>query len=125
MKKYWSAGVESDLLDEIIKGRKIIEGRLNRGKFRDCKIGDIICLRRDFNDDPEKDSVSDSARVLITNIIKYKNFKTLLEEVGYKNAIPTASSIEEAYNEYLKYYSEIDQNKFGVVAIEIKIIYYT
>ena len=43
----WESGRESALLDEIIAGRKTVEGRLNRSKFAQYKVGDTIKLRRD------------------------------------------------------------------------------
>ena len=48
--KVWESGRESSLLDDIIAGRKIIEGRLNRGKFAKYSVGDIVSLRRDHRD---------------------------------------------------------------------------
>ena len=38
--KTWHSGRESQLLDEMIAGRKTIEGRLNREKFADYAVGD-------------------------------------------------------------------------------------
>ena len=48
--KTWESGRESGLLDEIIAGRKTIEGRLNRGKFAEYQPGDQVWLRRDYRD---------------------------------------------------------------------------
>lgn len=44
----WYSGRESGLLDDIIAGRKTIEGRLNKGKFAKYKAGDMVSLRRDI-----------------------------------------------------------------------------
>ena len=50
MSNIWESGRESRLLDEMIAGRKTIEGRLCRGKFAQYAPGDIVNLRRDFRD---------------------------------------------------------------------------
>ena len=49
--KMWKSGRESELLDDIIAGRKTIEGRLNRGKFAEYAVGDRISLGRDYRND--------------------------------------------------------------------------
>ena len=49
--KIWKSGRESALLDDVIAGRKTIEGRLNRGKFAEYSVGDAISLRRDYRDE--------------------------------------------------------------------------
>ena len=46
--KIWKSGCESELLDDIIAGRKTI---LNRGKFAEYAVGDVISLRRDYRND--------------------------------------------------------------------------
>lgn len=44
----WESGRESKLLDDIIAGRKTVEGRLKRGKFAEYRADDVIALRRDI-----------------------------------------------------------------------------
>jgi len=46
----WESGRESNLLDDIIAGRKTIEGRLNRDKFAKYTVSDQVWLRRDHRD---------------------------------------------------------------------------
>ena len=118
----WESGRESNLLDYIIAGRKTIEGRLNRDKFAKYKIGDEIWLRRDVRDADGTlhDGEPHVALVKIIDIHHYKTFLELTTAEDFKKVIPYAKSAKQAADEYNKYYSNKDQKKFGILAIEIK-----
>lgn len=118
----WHSGRESSLLDEIISGRKTIEGRLNRGKFALYQVGDIISLRRDYRDEDGVlcDGEPDAAFVEVAAVRKYKTFFDMVETEGYARVIPYATSAREAADEYDKYYSAEDQRAYGVLAIEVR-----
>lgn len=122
--KLWVSGRESLLLDDIIAGRKTIEGRLNKGKFAEYAIGDIISLRRDYRDASGvlHDGEPDAAFVKIVAIRKYKTFLDLTKTENYKRVIPSAASAEAAAEVYNKYYSAEDQKEYNVLAIEVSII---
>lgn len=124
MARVWEAGRESKLLDDIIAGRKTIEGRLNRGKFADYHVGDVVKLRRDHRDAQGllHDGEPDTARVEIIAIRQYETFLEMVTTEGYKKVIPSARSAREAAAEYDKFYSTTDQVKYGVLAIEVKVI---
>ena len=117
----WESGRESGLLDDIIAGRKTIEGRLNKGKFAEYAIGDTVSLRRDIRseDDVLHDGEPHAAQVEITAIRQYPDFLSMVQAEGYKKVIPSAKGAEDAAAEYTKYYSPDDQARCGVLAIEI------
>lgn len=119
---HWESGRESGLLDDIIAGRKTIEGRLNKGKFADYKVGDTISLRRDIRDATGvlRDGRPGAAQVQILAIRKYASFFSMVSEEGYKSVIPSATSPKAAADEYNKFYTAEDQRAYGVLAIEIK-----
>ncbi len=118
----WESGRESALLDEIIAGRKTIEGRLNRGKFADYKPGDVVKLRRDIRlpDGTLQDGEPDAASVEVVAVRRYTNFLDMVTAEGFQKVIPSAGSAQEAADEYNKYYSAEDQARYGVLAVEIK-----
>jgi ASC-1-like (ASCH) protein len=118
----WESGRESTLLDDIIAGRKTIEGRLNKGKFADYNVGDTVSLRRDIRGDDGilRDGEPDAARVTIVAIRNYPDFVTMVTNEGFKQVIPNAASAQEAADEYNKYYSLEDQKRYGVLAIEVR-----
>jgi len=118
----WSSGRESRLLDDIIAGRKTIEGRLNRDKFAQYKAGDIVFLRRDKRGDDGilRDGEPDAARVEVIAVRHYPNFISMVTNEGYEKVIPFAKSAQEAADEYNKYYSATDQAQYGVLAVEVR-----
>ncbi len=122
--RVWESGRESNLLDDIIVGRKTIEGRLNRGKFAEYSVGDIVSLRRDYRDAKGVllDGESHAAQVKVVAIRRYEKFIDMVESENYKSVIPSANSAEEAAEIYDRYYSLEDQNKYGVLAIEVEYI---
>jgi ASC-1-like (ASCH) protein len=119
----WESGRESRLLDDIIAGRKTIEGRLNKGKFADYRPGDVVKLRRDYRDEQGLlcDGELDVARVEILAIRHYPSFFAMVAAEGYERIIPDAQNAQEAANEYDKYYSAEDQTRHGVLAVEVQL----
>ncbi len=118
----WQSGRESSLLDDIIAGRKTIEGRLNKGKFAEYKVGDTVSLRRDIrgSDGILRDGEPNAVTVEVVAIRNYSGFLTMVEAEGFRKVIPLATSAKDAADEYNKYYSAEDQRTFGVLAIEVR-----
>lgn len=120
----WESGRESHLLDDIIAGRKTIEGRLNRDKFAKYKPGDQVWLRRDYRDENGILQNGEPRQVLV-EVLAVRRYGTSIAMVtteGFKKVIPYASSAKEAAAEYDKYYSAKDQAKYGVLAIEFRVL---
>ena len=117
----WESGRESRLLDDIIAGRKTIEGRLNKGKFADYRIGDLVWLRRDYRDEDGilYDGEPRACLVKIVDIRQYASFLDLARTEDFKTVIPYAETPKQAADEYNKFYSSEDQAKYGVLAIQI------
>lgn len=120
----WESGRESGLLDDIIAGRKTIEGRLNKDKFAQYKRGDTVSLRRDIRgeDGTLVDGETGAASVEIVAIRHYKTFIEMVSAEGFAKVIPSAGTAQEAADEYNKYYSTEDQARYGVLGIEIRCI---
>ena len=92
----------------ILNGQKIIEGRLNKDKFKDLKIGDILLIgpaRKIFN---------------IERISIYENFRDMLSKEGVHNVVPNKDTVEEAVEVYYNFYTKEQEKEFGVLAIKIK-----
>jgi ASC-1-like (ASCH) protein len=96
----------------IKKGKKKIEGRLNKGKFKELKVNDIIKFKHGF----------DSVIVKITKINKYKSFKEYLVKEQLKTTLPKIKTIDAGVSVYRKFYSEEDEIKFGILAIHIELL---
>ncbi len=99
----------------ITLGLKTIEGRLNKGRFASMKVGDIIIWHNeDFK-----------AREIYTKIVAkrtYKCFSEYLKEEGLKNCLPGILSLEHGLSVYYKYFTRADEDKYGIIAIEIKLL---
>lgn len=92
----------------VINGLKTVEGRLNKGKFAEIEIGDVLIMR------PE----GKKFRVIGKRI--YKTFKEMIESEGIKNVLPDKDNMADAIKAYRKFYRESAEKKFGVLAIRIK-----
>jgi ASC-1-like (ASCH) protein len=119
----WHSGRESRLLDLMKLGEKTIEGRLNRDKFAEYKVGDEIWLRRDYRDENGElqDGEHDQLRVIVVAVHKYSDFHEMFKHEDFKKALPDATSVEEATSAYQTYYSLEDQARYGVLAIHIAV----
>jgi ASC-1-like (ASCH) protein len=96
-------------------GLKTVEGRLNKGRFNDMEIGDII----EWHNEDFKE------RKILTKIIeknKYKTFEEYLVSEGLSACLPGIPSLEHGLSVYFKYFSKEKESEFGVVAIKIKVI---
>ena len=98
-------------------GLKTVEGRKNKGKFKEMKVGDIIEWKNE-------DFKPRSFLTQITGKAEYPNFKTYLEIEGLDKCLPNMEKygIEHGLSVYYKYYTKEDEKAFGVVAIRLKVI---
>lgn len=94
--------------------KKIIEGRLCKGKFELMKKGDFINVI--------KSNENDILTAKIKRISKYSCFKQMLISEGLRNVLPNIQKLEKGVGIYEQFYSKEDQKQFGVLAIKIKII---
>jgi len=90
----------------ILSGKKTVEGRLNKGKSKEIEIGGIL----NINNEVEFEVVG--KRI-------YSSFREMIEKEGIEKTIPDKKSVEEAVGVYRRFYTLEEENKFGVVAIEI------
>jgi ASC-1-like (ASCH) protein len=100
--------VKEPYLSFILNGQKTIEGRLNKGKFKDLKIGDILLIG------PEE------KEYIIERTTFYYSFKEMIQKEGIKNVIPDKNNIEDAEAVYYEFYTKEEEKEFGVLAIKIK-----
>lgn len=111
-------GIESSLVEEMRKGNKHIEGRLGKAKFLKLKEGDLLSVREDlWYDGKIIDSFSNSLTVKINQILHFESFIEMLSSVDFKDAIPSARTLEDALGVYRKYYTTKDEQEYGVIAI--------
>ena len=97
-------------------GLKTVEGRKNKGKWKDMKIGEIIeWYNLDFLE-----------RKFTTRVIgksTYSTFREYLENEGLDRCLPGINpdyGMEHALSVYYKYFTKEDELEYGVVAIRLE-----
>ena len=99
----------------ISLGLKTLEGRKNKGKFKDMQVGDIIQW---YNNDFKE-------RKILTKIIgkaDYRTFEEYLTTEGLDKCLPGIPSLEHGLSVYFKYFTKEEESEFGVVAIRLKLL---
>ena len=102
--------LDSDIFEIVKNGTKTIELRLYDEKRRKLKVGDtLVFLKRP--DDIEQ------IKTKITNLEVYKNFKELIKHYEMKELYLESYTKEMFLEELKRFYTEEDQEKYGVLAI--------
>ncbi|KKR07302.1 MAG: hypothetical protein UT32_C0013G0021 [Parcubacteria group bacterium GW2011_GWC2_39_14] len=99
--------VQEPYFSYILSGAKSVEGRLNKGKFQEAEVGDVL-------------EINEVSNYKIVGKRVYKTFAEMIEKEGVKKVIPGASSVEMAVSVYYQFYTKEQEKEFGVVAIEIE-----
>jgi ASC-1-like (ASCH) protein len=111
MSNYKTINISEPWFTYIQQGKKVIEGRLNKGTFKSLKKGEIITCcneKKSFN-------------VKIINIKHYNSFEEYLIMEGLKRTLPNIKTLQDGLDIYYKYYNKADEQKYKVLAIYIKL----
>lgn len=107
--------LDKDVFEVVKNGIKNVEVRVNDEKRRSMKIGDkIIFLKRPLEEEK-----------LLTKIVglkTFKNFNELVNEYEIERLYLDTFTKEEFIELLGRFYSEEEQEKYGVVAIEFEVI---
>ena len=107
--------LDSDIFDIVSSGSKDVEIRLNDEKRRQLKVGDtLVFLRR-------PDDV-DSVKATITNLVYLNSFEDVFNNYEMKRVYLENTSKEDYINLMKRFYSDEEVSKYGVLAIEFKLI---
>ena len=98
---------------KIASGKKVIESRLYDEKRQQIAIGDEIEFSE--NDHPEH-----SVHTQVKGLLRYKSFKDLFAD--HEPAFFGGENREFLFNEIKQFYSDEDEQKYGVVGIRIAVI---
>ena len=101
-----------DFAFQAIKNKeKDIEVRLNDDKRRKIKIGDTITFHHL--------DTGETIKVKVINLYEFKTFKELFDQFDYKRI---GVNKEDTYKIMDSFYSEEEQEKYGALGIQIKLI---
>ncbi len=93
---------------------KTIEGRLNKGDFKDLRINDIILWTND------EFGFHREFRTKIIAKNRYDSFESYLFNEGLNNCLPGIDNIEDGLKIYFKYYTKEQEREHGILALELK-----
>lgn len=96
-------------------GSKQVEGRLNKGDFKEMEVDDFILFHNsDF----------DFKRECLCKVSykrEYNSFEEYLNSEGMYRCLPGVNTLEEGVSIYHKYYSVEQENRNGIVAIGLTV----
>ena len=95
-------------------GTKRIEIRLNDEKRKDLKIGDVIVFQKESE-------LKEELYTQIVNLRVKRNFKELIENLEISEYSDKSESEENFLHDLYKFYTKEQEEKYGVVGIQIKI----
>ena len=99
--------------ERISQGLKTIEMRLNKNGRDNISNGDFIIFKN--NKSGEK------IKVIVTSVSKFSSFEELYKSYP-KNRLGYRNDEKADPRDMLAYYKEEDIRKYGVLAIEIKLV---
>lgn len=94
-------------------GTKKLEIRLNDEKRKNIKIGDLIIFEK-------LDDTQELLKTKVTNLYYYSDFNELINENDVTLLADKSVSKEKLIKTLNEIYSKVEQDKYGVVAIEIE-----
>lgn len=109
----YQMGLQEKYFNDIKYGTKKIEMRLNDEKRKMLNIGDTLY----FLLEPDRKKM---IKTKIVNLIRYSNFEDAVDNISIEYLASANDSKEEYLNNLNKYYSKEDQDKYGVLAIEVE-----
>lgn len=109
--KIYKITVKKEWFDFIVEGKKMIEGRLNKGIFKNLRNGDMVIW--------QESGAKNFAYTRVTQKNQQKTFSDLITAVGIKNILPNKTTLDDGIAVYRQYYSEKDEKQYGVVGIYI------
>ena len=102
----------------LFMGCKTVEGRLHHEDWEKMRQGDIIeWYNLDFT--PMFDR---QFKTIILSKKVYPSFESYLTNEGMQKTLPSIKNINDGLKIYYNYYKPEDEKKFGITAIELKVI---
>jgi ASC-1-like (ASCH) protein len=102
----------------LFMGCKTVEGRLHHEDWEKMRQGDIIeWYNLDFT--PLFDR---QFKTIILSKKVYPSFESYLTNEGMQKTLPSIEKINDGLKIYYSYYKPEDEKKFGITAIQLKVI---
>lgn len=98
--------------EKIKAGTKVIEVRLNDEKRKDLRVADVIIF--------ENRATGETLKTTVTALHHFPTFKALYEHFPPQMY---GSEKSDEWNQMYKYYSAEDEQKYGVLSIELQVVH--
>jgi len=105
--------LSSEPFEKIAKGEKVIESRLFDEKRQQILLGDEI----EFS---ENDSPDRKVKTRVTGLFRYQSFKDLF--MDHEPHLFGGENRESLLNQIRQFYSDEDEQRYGVVGIRIELV---
>ena len=102
----YEMGLQDVHFNNVVAGLKTVEGRLNKGKFKEMKKGDTL-------------EINGMYETKILGTVKYRTFREFLEKETLEKSLPGVNSIDAGIAVYRQFYPVEKEREFGVVAIHL------
>lgn len=99
--------------NKIASGKKVIESRLFDGKREQIAIGDKIIFS-------ENDKSENSVTTEVKGLLRYQTFKELFAD--YEPSLFGEESRDFLLHQIKQFYSDDDEQKYGVVGIRLQLL---
>jgi ASC-1-like (ASCH) protein len=107
--------IDEPWFEHIVEGRKVVEGKLAKGKALQMQVESILHISGNNGDVIE---------CHITAIRPYSSFREYLESETLAKTLPGVTTIDAGLEVYQKYYEPGLDSKLGVLAIELQFIHF-
>ncbi|MDP5274946.1 ASCH domain-containing protein [Chengkuizengella axinellae] len=108
-------GLFEEYYTSVKEGKKIVEVRLNDEKRRRIKLGDKI----KFIKLPEENEI---IYVEVLELIKYDTFKAMYEDIPFQQFDCEGWRMEDMLKGTYQIYTSEQENKWGTLAIKMKVL---
>lgn len=98
----------------IFDGKKTIEGRPNKGIFKELKDGQTVTF---FNKDLHK-----QYQVVVEEKHEYETFEDMIKTEGLENVLPNVETVSDGVNVYRQWYDEEVEKTYGIIGIKISVV---
>ena len=113
-KKHLSFGVQDPWFTLIREGLKVVEGRLNKGRFSKLKKGDIVHWEASSKKHTQ-------CTTKIMKVVHYPSFEEMLRTEKLEHVLPGVPDVESGVKVYRKFYVEDKERELGVLAIRVSV----
>jgi ASC-1-like (ASCH) protein len=102
----------------IAVGCKTVEGRLHHDDWEKMRQGDIIeWYNLDYTPILDRE-----LKTIILSKKVYPSFESYLTNEGMQKTLPSIKNINDGLKIYYNYYKPEDEKKFGIAAIQLKVV---